>query len=91
MKTGASQPAVPESAASRKEVYITIAGNVDTGMVQRIFNGIAVAVNNRVDTIHMLLQSNGGLIGDGVGLYNYLRNVPITLIAYNGGTVASSA
>jgi ATP-dependent Clp protease protease subunit len=38
-----------------------------------------------------LVQSTGGFVGDGIAIYNYLRNVPIEIIAYNGGMVSSIA
>ncbi len=74
-----------------KTIYASLAGNVDTQMVQRVFGAFAIAVNEKVETVHLLVHSGGGLIGDGVGIYNYLRNLPLTLVTYNGGTVASIA
>ena len=74
-----------------KTIYASLAGNVDIQMVQRVFGGFAIAVNERVDTVHLLVHSPGGLIGDGIGIYNYLRKLPLNVETYNGGTVGSIA
>jgi ATP-dependent Clp protease protease subunit len=60
-------------------------------MVQRIFSHCSAAILEHVETIHLLLHSPGGSIGDGIGIYNYLRKMPLNIIAYNGGTVSSIA
>jgi len=74
-----------------KEVYVTLAGTIDTQLVQRAFTAISVAVNNQVGKVHLLIQSTGGQVDDGISLYNYLRNLPFELITYNCGSVASVA
>jgi ATP-dependent Clp protease protease subunit len=73
------------------EIWCTLAGSVDGLMAQRVFQFFANAVNNGVKDVHLLLQSSGGFIPDGVGIYNYLSNVPINIITYNGGGVSSTA
>lgn len=73
------------------EIYATLAGTIDPNTSQRVFAGFSQAVNNNVETVHLLIQSTGGGIGDGVGIYNFLRNLPLKIIAYNGGLVASIA
>lgn len=73
------------------EVYVTVAGTVDVAMAQRIFGSFNLALNNGIKKVHMLVHSNGGFIADGIGIYNYLRNIPIELITYNAGQVSSIA
>ncbi len=41
--------------------------------------------------VHILFQSLGGSIGDGIYLYNLFRAVPFDLSLYNAGTLASIA
>ena len=72
-------------------VYASLAGGIDQAMVQRVFQGFAVAINGGVQTVHLLLQSTGGTVSDGVAIYNYFRNLPIELHAYNMGGVSSIA
>ncbi len=73
------------------EIYATLAGPVNEFMVQKVFQGFTVAMNNRVKRIHLLMQSTGGVVGDGVAIYNFIKNLPIEVIAYNGGQVQSIA
>ena len=40
--------------------------------------------------IHMLFQTAGGFIGDGVCLYNFFRTLPVELTLYNVGSVCSA-
>ena len=74
-----------------KEIYATLSGTIDPEMVKRVFASFSAAVNNGFERVHLLIQSTGGTVGDGIGIYNYLRNLPLELVAYNGGSVASSA
>ena len=74
-----------------KETYATLQGTVNEQLVQRVFLGFTKAVNDGVETVHLLIHSTGGSIGDGVGIYNFLRNLPLRIVTYNGGIVASIA
>lgn len=72
-------------------IYATLAGGIDQATIQRVFQGIAVAINGGVQTLHLLMQSAGGIVADGVALYNYFKNLPLDLHLYNGGGVSSIA
>jgi ATP-dependent Clp protease protease subunit len=74
-------------------IYISVVGTVDQTMVQRIAKAMemATAKDAGVRSIHVLFQSTGGNVGDGVFLYNYFRALPLDLHFYNLGTVASIA
>jgi ATP-dependent Clp protease, protease subunit len=72
-------------------VYVTVTGPIDQAMVQRVFQGFAVAINGGVNTAHVLFHSAGGTVSDGIVLYNYLRTLPLNLYLYNGGAVNSVA
>lgn len=74
-----------------EEIYATVAGLVDAQMVQKLFVAGSQAVTGGVKSIHLLIQSTGGLVAEGVALYNYLRNLPIHLSTYNAGSVSSIA
>jgi ATP-dependent Clp protease protease subunit len=81
----AAAPATPET------IYLTLAGDVNMAMVQRLLNASAAAVQQKVKTVHLLLHSTGGSVMDGVGLYNYLRKLPLQILTYNAGGVMSAA
>jgi ATP-dependent protease ClpP protease subunit len=73
------------------EVHGIFAGGIDTEAVRRIANALSVAMGNNVTHVHLMLQSGGGIVGDGICLYNIFRSLPIDLTLYNCGTVASIA
>jgi len=87
----ASTPPASARQQVPSEVYVTLAGLVDDQMVQRVFANGAIAVNSGVKKMHLLIQSPGGTVGDGIAIYNYLRSLPIEIITYNGGSVMSIA
>lgn len=68
-----------------------MAGRIDDDMVQRLFTKMAGAVSSGVQELHLMIQSTGGIINDGISVYNYLRCLPLTITTYNTGTVQSIA
>ena len=72
-------------------VYAVFAGGIELSAVQRIFQGITGASTAGVNDIHLLFQSFGGSVADGVCLYNFFRSLPISLTLYNVGSVTSAA
>jgi ATP-dependent Clp protease, protease subunit len=73
------------------EAWYTLSGDVNSDMVHRMFEAIAEMTEEGIETAHILLQSNGGYVSDGLCLYNYMANAPIEFVMYNGGAVASIA
>ena len=71
--------------------YYTLSGDVNSEMVQRVFEAAANMSADGVATAHLLLQSHGGFISDGICLYNFLANLPVRFVTYNAGAVASIA
>ena len=80
-----------ELKTTQKEAYFTLSGDVNSDMVHRVFEAVATMTEDGIDTAHVLVQSNGGYVSDGLCLYNFLANSPITFVMYNGGAVASIA
>ena len=74
-----------------KELYGMFAGPIDQAAAQRISNAMSLAINNRVEGIHLLFQSGGGNVGDGIYIFNLFRSLPISLTLYNAGSIASIA
>lgn len=73
------------------DVYFTFSGQIDDHAVNRFFNNCATAISNNVQRIHILIQSPGGEINCGVAIHNYLKGLPVEVIVYNVGLVASAA
>jgi ATP-dependent Clp protease protease subunit len=59
--------------------------------LRRVFDAVADMTEDRITTAHILIQSNGGYVSDGICLYNYLSKLPIKIVTYNAGAVASIA
>lgn len=74
-----------------KEGWYTLSGDVNSDMVHRLFEAVAGMTEDGIDTAHILVQSNGGYVSDGLCLYNFLSSNPISFHMYNGGAVASIA
>lgn len=72
-------------------VYAVFAGPIDQAAVQRMFAGVTGASQNKIENIHLLFQSFGGTVSDGVCLYNFFRALPLNLTLYNVGNVSSAA
>ncbi len=73
------------------DAWFTLSGDVNSDMVHRVFEAVAAMTESGIDTAHILIQSNGGYVSDGLCLYNFLSNAPIEFVMYNGGAVASIA
>lgn len=73
------------------DVYTVFAGNIDQDAAGRISRGIALATQNNVKTFHLLLQSTGGFIADGIFLYNFIQSCSINVALYNAGSIQSIA
>jgi ATP-dependent Clp protease protease subunit len=80
-----------EKALQEKAGWFTLSGDVNSDMVHRLFEAVASMTEDGIDTAHVLLQSNGGYVSDGLCLYNFMANSPVKFVMYNAGAVASIA
>ncbi len=74
-----------------KEVWCSFAGEINGDTVNRMLGTLGIATANQVSTVHLLIQSPGGQIKDGIALYNCLSKLPVEIVAYNSGGVQSAA
>lgn len=77
--------------AAPTDAWFTLSGDVNSDMVHRVFEAVSSMTESGVETAHVLLQSNGGYVSDGLCMYNFLSNAPVKFVMYNGGAVASIA
>jgi len=92
-------PPLPESPSPQpisptppiEEAYLIFCGGIDLDASRRIANALAISSNPTVGVkrVHLLLQTFGGSVSDGIFLYNLLRTYPVDLTIYNVGTVQS--
>ena len=59
-----------------KTVYATFSGNINQESLTRIFNNLGGATQQRVKTVHLLFESNGGVVSQGVALFNTRTPLP---------------
>jgi ATP-dependent Clp protease protease subunit len=81
--------ALPQQQQMPSEVFATFVGVIDQITVHRILTGVGAAMASKVKHVHLLFQSTGGTVADGICLYNFLHRLPIEISLYNVGTVAS--
>jgi ATP-dependent Clp protease protease subunit len=74
-----------------EELWAFYCGDINASNTSKLLNGLSVVSANGTKRIHILFQSWGGFVGDGVFLYNALKKLPIEVILYNAGQVASAA
>src|SRR5438876_1136744 len=72
-------------------MYAVLSGHLDGQAVQRILANLSAASLNGVQSLHILFQSTGGGIGEGICLYNFFKTLTMDLTLYNVGSVASIA
>jgi ATP-dependent Clp protease protease subunit len=80
-----SSPALPS------EIYVVFCGAIDQNSTQQFFKGLVGATTQDVKQIHILFQSTGGTVSDGIALYNFFRSLSVELTLYNAGQVSSAA
>jgi ATP-dependent Clp protease, protease subunit len=83
-------PAEPKPPAPH-DVYGAFADDINAANTSRIVNGITGAMATGNKHAHVMFQSWGGIVGDGVMLYNFFNALTIDLSLYNSGQVASAA
>jgi len=74
-----------------KPVYFSFMQLVDQNTANRLMDLCNKAIASGYTEINLLMNSTGGVIIQGIALYNYLMSLPIPVNTYNLGAVASIA
>ena len=56
---------------------------------KKLFHAIDQKIAAGVSRIHLLINTPGGTVAEGIAVYNYLRGAPVEVITHNFGTVDS--
>lgn len=64
---------------------------IEPNSATRIAAAFNQAVIDGFGEVYLCLSSTGGLVADGVYLYNHIRSLPLDVTVHNMGTVASIA
>jgi ATP-dependent protease ClpP protease subunit len=73
------------------ELYAVFCDQLNENSVHRFFDLADLASRDRVKSAHILFQSSGGSVGDGVCLYNFFRALRFDVTLYNVGSIQSIA
>lgn len=75
-----------------EDIYFVFVDSIDVAKVNLFMSIIVQAVlPHSPKRLHVLISSPGGDVSAGIALYNYLRALPIEVLTYNIGMVASIA
>jgi ATP-dependent Clp protease protease subunit len=69
----------------------TFCREINQDTLSRTFEVFADLKQRRYSDIHVMFHSTGGLIPEGIALFNYFKSLPLELHLYNPGAVASAA
>ena len=74
------------------DVYAVFVDDINQANTSRIVTGLTGAMAQGNKHAHLMFQSWGGFVGDGVMLYNFFRSLTaLDVSPYNAGQVASAA
>jgi ATP-dependent Clp protease, protease subunit len=82
----ALEPTLPEA----PPVYAVFCGMVEQITAQKFVSFLTASQNMRHQHVHVLFQTAGGFVSDGVFLYNFFRAMSVELSLYNAGQVSSA-
>ncbi|MGD0596580.1 MAG: ATP-dependent Clp protease proteolytic subunit [Sedimentisphaerales bacterium] len=72
-----------------KEAYIRFIAPVDPRTTASLFQIFDKKLKEKVERIHLMLSSPGGMVFHGLSIYNFLKGAPIEIYTYNFGQVDS--
>src|SRR5665213_219214 len=80
-----------QTEAEKSDVYAVYCGDMNAANSNKLVQNLtAASASGKIKTLHILWQSWGGFVGDGVFVYNLLHNFPMDIVLYNAGHVASA-
>lgn len=79
-----------ESKVEKQPVFGTFVGEINQATARGLTNSLTLATQH-AESLHLILQSTGGTVAEGVYLYNFIRALTIPVAIYNVGSVCSAA
>ncbi|RYG87848.1 MAG: hypothetical protein EON59_06230 [Alphaproteobacteria bacterium] len=70
--------------------YAVFVGELNPENSRRITNAVCSVMNAGCTHFHLMFQTMGGSVSDGVFLYNFFRTIQMPLTLYNVGSVCSA-
>lgn len=82
---------MPDLSGDPLRKFYGFSGVIDDDGATRLAAAFNMAVNEGYDEVHVCISSLGGYVHSGIYLYNHIRALPLNVVAYNVGSVASIA
>jgi len=70
-------------------VYISFSAEIKPQTTETLIAVLAEQVNKKIDEVYLMISTPGGLVMNGLNLYNVMRSFPFKLITHNMGNVDS--
>ena len=70
-------------------VCISFSAEINPTTTENLIAAMANCANSKVQTVCLLLSTSGGIVMNGLNLYNVLKGMPFELIVHNVGNVDS--
>ncbi len=78
-------------AETNPAAYAVFVGELNQTSIRALTQGLAAVTSDRASHLHLMMQSSGGGVAEGIYLYNFFRAFPVELTLYNIGSVSSAA
>lgn len=82
---------MPDLEGNPLRKFYGFTGMIDDSGATRLAAALNQAVNEGFEEVHLCMSSLGGFVHSGVFVHNHMRGLPLKVVAYNMGTVASIA
>ena len=70
-------------------VYVSFSAEINASTTERLIAIMSECANLRVQKVVLLISSGGGLVMNGLNLYNVLKGMPFDLVTHNVGNIDS--
>lgn len=72
-----------------KEAFIRFMAHVNPKTTDNLFRILDRKLKEKVERLHLMISTPGGIVFHGISLYNFLRGAPMEVYTYNFGSVDS--
>lgn len=70
-------------------VYVSFSAEINASTTEALIASMAQCANQKVPEVYLLLSTGGGIVMNGMNLYNVLRAMPFKLTTHNVGNIDS--
>lgn len=70
-------------------LYGVFCGPIEQSTLRHMTDQLTRITSGKLTEAHILFQTHGGTVGDGIFLHNLLKDFPLHLTLYNGGYIES--